>query len=657
MESGGLPWPEVSFLFLAWLSTCLSLVRLETRTRTRTRPDLSLPSPFLLPSLLSHPSFHPTPSLPSLSSLHLPTFSSNQSYPPPESFPSTKDRKRILLAGAVRFNTKPKLGLAFLESNGLLTNVPGPERSKAIASLLKSTPKLDKTMLGDYLGRPENVEVLRAFIGLFDFKDVSFRWAGDGVRGGRDEAEGRRNGSGGDGEADLVRSFHRNSSPTRCETCSRLSDFQESLNRSRELQRPSLRSTSLRDLVRLNFSLVLALFRRVELTSVSSLFARSRDSIRRRRLRSRLLHHHAQHGSVLSSSEEEDDLRGLQEEPEGCELECRFLGYFPCESRSFSSFLFPPFSLSRAESFRIVRYRWISTNRSRRGRSSFLLSIKDSLGLITLGRSCLRELLLLVRFSLSLSLPPRASFSTDLVHRLALLGPMLVCDSPLFDRDMFNVVSKQVISSIAYASVSFPLFLLLPRTFAEPLLSFVLHSFTTFNDDYVIQRAITGFRQCATLAGKFHLPEVFDHIVMALSQSEFFMFPSFLLRVRQLTSVFDLTATGLLDDRDPSQSSLNNPVVEVEGQSLTVSGLSVRFGLNFKAQLAAVVLFTIANGNGNSIREGWSQVSLRPTSSSESKRTLTFLFSLSREHRSSRCTKPSSSTLFSQLPCSRWRTS
>lgn len=68
-------------------------------------------------------------------------------------------------------------------------------------------------------------------------------------------------------------------------------------------------------------------------------------------------------------------------------------------------------------------------------------------------------------------------------------------------------------------------------------------------------------------------------------------------------------ATGLLDDRDPSQSSLNNPVVDFEGQSLTVSSLSVRFGLNFKAQLAVVVLFTIANGNGNSIREGWSQVS------------------------------------------------
>lgn len=45
-------------------------------------------------------------------------------------------------------------------------------------------------------------------------------------------------------------------------------------------------------------------------------------------------------------------------------------------------------------------------------------------------------------------------FSTNFSLLHVLVGPMLVCDSPLFDRDMFNVVSKQVISSIAYASVS-----------------------------------------------------------------------------------------------------------------------------------------------------------------------------------------------------------
>ena len=50
------------------------------------------------------------------------------------------------------------------------------------------------------------------------------------------------------------------------------------------------------------------------------------------------------------------------------------------------------------------------------------------------------------------------------------------------------------------------------------------------------------------------------------------------------------------------------PVVEVEGQDVTVSSLSVKFGTNFKGQLAAVVLYTIINGNGNAVREGWTQV-------------------------------------------------
>jgi len=67
---------------------------------------------------------------------------------------------------------------------------------------------------------------------------------------------------------------NRNSSPTRCETCSRLSDFQESLNRSRGSPRPLPRSTSLLDLVSSN-TFFLFSSRRVELTSLSfhSLFA------------------------------------------------------------------------------------------------------------------------------------------------------------------------------------------------------------------------------------------------------------------------------------------------------------------------------------------------------------------------------------------------
>ncbi len=177
----------------------------------------------------------------------------------------------------------------------------------------------------------------------------------------------------------------------------------------------------------------------------------------------------------------------------------------------------------------------------------------------------------------------------------------MACNTSLFDVEMFKAVWKPVVSAIAYAFIS-------------------------FDDDYVIERAIAGFRQCATLARHFGLPDVFDYVVVSLSQ-----------------------ATSLLPENLPSQVP-NYPVVEIEGQSLTVSTLSVKFGTNFKGQLAAVVLFNIVNGNGNALREGWTQVrwntsNLRPP---PNQRTCT---------RSSRCSKTSSSIPCYLRGCCRWKTS
>jgi brefeldin A-resistance guanine nucleotide exchange factor 1 len=118
----------------------------------------------------------------------------------------------------------------------------------------------------------------------------------------------------------------------------------------------------------------------------------------------------------------------------------------------------------------------------------------------------------------------------------------------------------------------------------KPVISAIAYAFISFDDDYIIQRSIAGFRQCATLAGRFQLPDVFDFVVVSLSQ-----------------------ATSLLSEFIPGQVP-NFPVVDVEGQSVTVSNLSTKFGTNFKGQLAAVVLFNIVNGNGNALREGWTQV-------------------------------------------------
>jgi brefeldin A-resistance guanine nucleotide exchange factor 1 len=118
----------------------------------------------------------------------------------------------------------------------------------------------------------------------------------------------------------------------------------------------------------------------------------------------------------------------------------------------------------------------------------------------------------------------------------------------------------------------------------QPVIKAIAFAFTNIDDDYVIERAIAGFRQCATLAGYFKLPEVFDFVVGQLSQ-----------------------ATGLLGSPMLSRSTVY-PIVQVEGHDVTVSPLSVKFGTNLKGQLAAVVLFNIANGNVNAIRDGWGQV-------------------------------------------------
>ena len=140
-------------------------------------------------------------------------------------------------------------------------------------------------------------------------------------------------------------------------------------------------------------------------------------------------------------------------------------------------------------------------------------------------------------------------------------GPMIICNASTFDGDMFRLSWRPLINAIAYA--------------------FTMSA----GDDHVIQKSITGFRQCASLASTFQLPEVFDTIVLSLA-----------------------AATGLLEDQDDGKSVANYPVVEKDGQSLVVSPLSIRFGQSYRAQLATVVLFTILNGNGDAIRDGWLQI-------------------------------------------------
>lgn len=88
-----------------------------------------------------------------------------------------KRRKRLLLEGAERFNAKPKDGIQFLQCISLVVTLahnflPTPFDPFSLAHVLKYTPRINKTALGEYVSKMDNIDILKAFIYDFDFKGV-----------------------------------------------------------------------------------------------------------------------------------------------------------------------------------------------------------------------------------------------------------------------------------------------------------------------------------------------------------------------------------------------------------------------------------------------------------------------------------------------------
>jgi brefeldin A-resistance guanine nucleotide exchange factor 1 len=80
---------------------------------------------------------------------------------------NTKEKKRLLLTGAARFNKSPKTGIAFLKEHSFVDETP-----ESLAIFLKNTPRLDKRLLGDFVSKPDNIDILNTFMALFDFQGV-----------------------------------------------------------------------------------------------------------------------------------------------------------------------------------------------------------------------------------------------------------------------------------------------------------------------------------------------------------------------------------------------------------------------------------------------------------------------------------------------------
>ncbi|KAI8838851.1 hypothetical protein BJ741DRAFT_562615 [Chytriomyces cf. hyalinus JEL632] len=85
----------------------------------------------------------------------------------PQELMAVKLRKRLLAEGAERFNSSPKEGIKFLQEQELL---PTPADPHSIAVFLKTTPGVNKKLIGEYIAKRGNEDILKTFIKLYNFK-------------------------------------------------------------------------------------------------------------------------------------------------------------------------------------------------------------------------------------------------------------------------------------------------------------------------------------------------------------------------------------------------------------------------------------------------------------------------------------------------------
>ncbi|KAL9584355.1 MAG: hypothetical protein Q9212_002170 [Teloschistes hypoglaucus] len=89
-----------------------------------------------------------------------------EGYPEREKLRERRARKKIVIRGATKFNESPKSGIAFLASQGIIDDA---DNAHSIATFLRGTTRISKTVLGDFLSKKSNDQLLRAFMDLFDF--------------------------------------------------------------------------------------------------------------------------------------------------------------------------------------------------------------------------------------------------------------------------------------------------------------------------------------------------------------------------------------------------------------------------------------------------------------------------------------------------------
>lgn len=146
----------------------------------------------------------------------------------------------------------------------------------------------------------------------------------------------------------------------------------------------------------------------------------------------------------------------------------------------------------------------------------------------------------------------------ELLMKVNTAENLVICETNIYDADMFAATWKPIIATLNYVFVS-------------------------ATEDAVFQRVIAGYNQCAQIAARYGISECLDYIILSLAK------------------------ISTLATETPPSTSLNTEV-QASGKSIMVSKFAVDFGRDNKAELATIVLFRIINGHEGAIRDGWTQI-------------------------------------------------
>lgn len=357
-----------------------------------------------------------------------------------ESLRDQRARKAIIIKGATKFNEKPKAGIAYLASQGIIKD---PDDPQCIAEFIKGTTRVDKKVLGEFISKKGSEGILNAFISLFDF-------AGQRL----DEALRQ-----------LLHSFRLPGESALIERI--ITDFSEQY-----FNKAQPEGIANKDAI---FVLTYAV----------------------------IMLNTDQHNPNLKGSKRmqlEDFAKNLRGVNDGKDFDPEFL------KGMFDS----------------IKTREIILPEEHNDRNAYDHAWKE------------------------------------LLVKVQSTSNIVVCETNIFDADMFAATWKPIIATLSYV-------------------------FMSATDDAVFSRVVLGFDQCAQIAAQYGLTEALDRIIQCLA-----------------------SISTLAPDVPPSTSL--NTEVQADKKSVMVSETAVRFGRDGRAQLATVVLFQVIKSNEASIRDGWNHL-------------------------------------------------